>query len=297
MAALSSPDSLLPLAVACKAEQVGVQKSHLDLVSVFLLAVLAGAYIAIGAMFCTTAVAGTAPHLGYGVAKMLGGLAFCIGLILVVVGGAELFTGNALLIMAVVGRRVPVRALAVNWIVVYLGNLVGGVATAWLVYQAGQYQCGDGLIGVTAVKIATAKCDLAFWPALIRGIYCNALVCLAVWLTYSCRTTGDKILAILFPITAFVALEFEHCVANMYFIPVGLFIQQATGVPEGTTLTWYAFAVRNLIPVSLGNIIGGSAFVGLTYWLIYLRPGKHPPESAAALAAEATPGDQAAGKE
>jgi len=285
MPELPTLDSLLPPAVATKAEFVAVQKTHLDTLSIFLLAILAGAFIALGGMFSTAAVTGVSQQLGYGLTKLLGGLAFCLGLILVVVGGAELFTGNNLLIIPVAGRRLLLRHLTQNWLVVYFGNFVGAMATAYLVYLAQWHQAGDWAIGAMALKIANAKCGLDFIPALVRGIYCNALVCLAVWLTYSCRTTGDKILAILFPITAFVALEMEHCVANMYFVPLALFIKSGTagmiwpqGVPAMDNLTWGKFLVDNLIPVTIGNIIGGSGFVGGMYWLVYLRPSRHPPE-------------------
>jgi formate/nitrite transporter len=285
MPELPTLDSLLPPAVATKAEIVAVQKTHLDALSIFLLAILAGAFIALGGMFSTAAVTGASPVLGYGLTRLLGGLAFCLGLILVVVGGAELFTGNNLLIIPVAGRRLLMRHLAQNWLLVYFGNFVGALLTAYLVYLAQWYAAGNGAVGEMALKIANTKCGLEPIPAIVRGIYCNALVCLAVWLTYSCRTTGDKIMAILFPITAFVALEMEHCVANMYFIPFALFVKTGTvgtawaqGLPAYEHLTWGQFLWGNLLPVTIGNVIGGSGFVGGMYWLVYLRPSRHPPE-------------------
>jgi len=190
-----------------------------------MLAILAGAFIALGAVFSTVAITG-AGELPWGVSRVLAGVTFSLGLILVIVAGAELFTGNNLLVMAFVSKRITVTEIARNWTIVYIGNFIGAVATAALMFLSAQYLMADGQLGVTAVRIAEAKCNLSWTAAFIRGIYCNVLVCLAVWLCYSCRGTGEKILAIVFPITAFVAAGFEHSVANMYFIPIGLFIKQ-----------------------------------------------------------------------
>lgn len=275
-----SLDSLLPPAIASKVEDIGVKKANMDGVSMFVLAILAGAFIGFGAIFCTTVVTGIGDKVGFGLSKLLGGLVFSLGLILVIVAGAELFTGNNLLVMAAASGRVPLSKLVRNWIIVYSGNLVGSVLTAYIMFLTAQYTMANGALGATAMGIADGKCGLDFIPALTRGIYCNTLVCLAVWLTFSCRTTGDKILAILFPITAFVACGFEHSVANMYFIPMGLFIKAGASADYWTTvgqtasayanLTWLGF-VRNLVPVTIGNIIGGGVFVGAVYWLVYLR--------------------------
>jgi formate transporter len=273
-------DSHLPPEVAIRAEDIGVRKGNLDFLSMFMLAVLAGAFIALGAIFYTTVVTGITDKVGFGVTKLLGGLAFSLGLILVVVAGAELFTGNNLLVMATASGKLPVSKLAWNWLVLYAGNMVGSVLTALMVFQTLQYMMADGQVGITALKIADAKCALGFGTAMARGIYCNVLVCLAVWLTFSCRTTGDKILAILFPITAFVACGFEHSVANMYFIPIGLLVKglapaqfwvmahQTAG--SFSSLSWLNF-LKNLVPVTLGNILGGTVFVGIIYWVIHLR--------------------------
>jgi len=279
-------DSLLPDAVAQKAENVGVKKGNLDLTSMFMLALLAGAFIAIGAIFCTVTVTGIKPFVGFGITKLLGGLVFCIGLVLVVVAGAELFTGNNLIVMATLSGKLPARKLMVNWGVVFAGNFIGSVLTAYIMYLTLQYK-GAG-IGNTALNIGAAKCNIPFVAAFARGIMCNALVCLAVWLTFSCRTTGDKIMAILFPITAFVAAGFEHCVANMYFVPIALFVKNdaayfdaykanvvATKGSEALAklenLTWGHFLVDNLVPVTLGNIVGGVGFVAVVYWVIFLH--------------------------
>lgn len=275
-----SLDSHLPPQVAARAEDIGVKKGNLDFLSMFMLAVLAGAFIGFGAIFYTTVVTGTSDKVGFGITKLLGGLVFSLGLILVVVAGAELFTGNNLLVMATASGKLPVSKLAWNWLVLYIGNFVGSILTAFIVFQTLQFMMSDGQVGAAALKIADAKCRLDFGTAMTRGIYCNVLVCLAVWLTFSCRTTGDKILAIIFPITAFVACGFEHSVANMYFIPIGLFIKdlapphfwamisQTAG--DYANISWLNF-FRNLLPVTIGNLIGGAAFVGIIYWVIHLR--------------------------
>jgi formate transporter len=283
-------DALLPPAMAVKAEQVGVNKANLEAISTFMLAVLAGAFIALGAVFATTVTAGASGVLPYGVTKLLGGLVFCLGLILVVIAGAELFTGNNLIVMAWASGKVTTAQLLRNWIIVYVGNFVGSIATALLMFLSGQYTFGSSAIGLNILNIADTKANLDFVQAIVLGILCNALVCLAVWLTFSTRTTTDKILAILFPITAFVAAGFEHSVANMYFIPVGLFVK--SGAPAefwsqiGKTaadysgLTWQRFFINNLIPVTIGNIIGGTVMVGVVYWLIYSRQRQNASKNA-----------------
>jgi formate transporter FocA len=271
--------------MASRMEDVGVAKAELRAPTMFALAVLAGAFIATGAIFATTVTTGlAAAGMGFGVVKLLGGLVFCLGLIAVVVAGAELFTGNNLIVMAFASGRVPFSALVRNWIIVYVGNFVGSVLTAAVMLLSKQYTFAGGALGVNALGIANGKCNLGFLQAIALGIMCNALVCLAVWLCASARSTTDKILAIVFPITAFVAAGFEHSVANMYFIPMGLLIKDFAPADfwsaAGTTaanyagLTWGAFLLKNLLPVTIGNIIGGAGFVGLAYWFIYLRPQK-----------------------
>lgn len=271
-------DALLPSEMAEKAESIGVKKAAMPFWTMFALAVLAGAFIALGALFATVTLT-EASALPYGVARLLSGVVFCLGLILVVVGGAELFTGNNLIVMAWASRRVSTWALLRNWVIVYLGNFVGSLGTAALTLLARQYTFDGGAVGETALKIAVAKVSLGFGQALALGVLCNGLVCLAVWLTYSARSVADKILAILFPISAFVAAGFEHSVANMYFIPYALlikhfdpaFIATLAGRVDVTGLTWDAFLVRNLLPVTLGNIIGGAGLVAAVYWFVYLR--------------------------
>ncbi len=257
-------DALTPPEMARRAETVGVTKAGLSVLDTLALAVLAGAFIALGALFSTTFVTGSA-ELPHGVARLLAGLAFSLGLILVVTAGAELFTGNNLIVMAWASRKVSTAALARNWLLVYVGNLAGAVATAVLVHVSGWGSSSDGVAGDLATSIATAKTSIPFGEAVARGILCNALVCLAVWLSYSARTTTDRILAVVPPITAFVAAGFEHSIANMYFVPLGI-LEAGDAAPS-----WASFA-KSLVPVTIGNVIGGAVLVAAVYWLIYLRP-------------------------
>jgi formate/nitrite transporter len=271
-------DALAPAEVARKAESVGVTKAGMDRINVFVLSVLAGAFIALGAIFATTVSAGGG-ELPYGVVRLLAGLVFTLGLILVVVAGAELFTGNNLIVMAWASRRVSTAKLLGNWTLVWIGNFVGAFATALIVYVSGQYELGGGAVGQAVLSIAAAKTSLGFVQAVALGMLCNALVCLAVWLTYGAHTTTDKILAIIPPIAAFVAAGFEHSVANMYFISIGLlvksdeaFVAGLGDAPDLDGLTWGSFLAGNLLPVTIGNVIGGALMVGAVYWLVYLRP-------------------------
>jgi formate transporter len=270
-------DALPPPEMARRAEQGGQAKADLPVAKLFPLAVLAGAFIAMGAAFSTTVTAGTG-DLAYGVVRLLAGLSFSLGLILVIVGGAELFTGNALMIMSWASRRTSTARLLRNWAIVYAGNFVGALAAVLLVYWSRQYTFGHGAVGLQALTIGAAKTSLGFWQAVFLGILCNALVCIAVWLCFSARSTADRVLAIIPPITAFVACGFEHSVANMYFIPMALLIKRdhpwlsaMSGVPDLHTLTWRGFLVDNLVPVTIGNVIGGTLLVGAVYWLAYLR--------------------------
>lgn len=288
-------DALLPAEMATRAEYLGVRKAEMPAFTMFMLSLLAGAFISLGAIFATTIAAGgmsvTAADgvvayttgLPYGVTRLLTGLVFCLGLILVVVGGAELFTGNNLIVMAWASGKVTGRALLRNWVIVYAGNFAASIGTAGLMFFTKQYTFGSDAVGIAALKIAVAKCDLGFMQAIALGIMCNALVCLAVWLTYSARTTIDKIVAIIFPITAFVAAGFEHSVANMYFIPYALLVKGfdpefmakvGEKIPKLELLTWKAFFINNLIPVTIGNIIGGAVLVAAVYWVVFLRVKK-----------------------
>ena len=270
-------DPLLPAEMALRAESIGAAKANLPLLNLVSLGVLAGAFIALGAAFFTTVT--TSTDLGYGPTRLLGGVAFSLGLILVVIAGAELFTGNNLMVMAWAGRRVTTMQLLRAWTVVYAGNLVGAVATAMLVMLSGQWRFADYAVGANAVKIANAKVQLDFAEAFFLGVLCNALVCLAVWLTYSARSNVDKALAVVFPISAFVASGYEHSIANMYFIPLGLLIKSQDAVlaaggldaSQLADLDLMHFLFANLLPVTLGNLVGGGLLVGAIYWFIYRR--------------------------
>jgi formate/nitrite transporter len=277
-------DALPPASVAAKAETVGVAKAHMGILDVFALSVLAGAFIALGAIFATTVSAGGS-ELAYGVVRLLAGVTFSLGLVLVVVAGAELFTGNNLIVMAWASRRVSTARLLGNWAVVWVGNFVGAFATAVIVFVSKQYTFGGGEVGETALTIASTKTGYGFSEAVALGMLCNALVCLAVWLTYGAHTTTDKILAVILPIAAFVAAGFEHSVANMYFISIGLLIESDEAFvasldppPDLSGLTWGSFFADNLLPVTIGNIVGGAVLVGAVYWFVYLR--RRAPEPA-----------------
>ncbi|MCW5829212.1 MAG: formate/nitrite transporter family protein [Deltaproteobacteria bacterium] len=271
-----SLDAYTPAQMAARVEQAGVGKANLDAASLFALAVLAGAFISLGAAFSTVTIAGI--DAGFGITRLLGGLTFCLGLILVVVAGAELFTGNNLIVMAWVSGKVSTGKLLRNWGIVYAGNLAGALATALAMTWARSWLPPADPVGLAALKIAQTKASLPFMQAFVAGVFCNALVCLAVWLCFSARTTTDKILSILFPITAFVALGFEHSIANMYFIPLGIFLASrpalaAASAQAGIQLeavNWSGF-LSNLVPVTAGNILGGALLVGGVYWFIYLR--------------------------
>ena len=270
-------DALLPPQIAEACERVGAAKARMDLVSTLVLAGLAGAFISLGAMLFTVTV--TEAELGFGPTRILGGVAFSLGLVLVVMAGAELFTGNTLIIMAWASRKVSTPLLLRNWGLVYAGNFAGAILTVLLVYASQQWEFNGDQIGATALKVANNKVNLGFGQAVALGVLCNALVTLAVWLALSARSSIDKIVSIVFPITAFVAAGFEHSVANMYFIPMGLLlkeepsVREAAGLSEGalSNLTWGDFLRANLLPVTIGNIIGGALLVGAVYWFVYLR--------------------------
>lgn len=269
-------DSLLPSEMARRAETIGEAKAAMDAVTTFVLAVLAGAFIALGANFATIASTGTGTW-PYGPTRVLVGVVFSLGLILVVVGGAELFTGNNLIVMARASGRITTGELLRNWAIVYVGNLVGSIGTAGLVVAAGQLDLAGGAVGTTATAIAASKLGHTFHSAVRLGILCNVLVCLAVWLSFSARTSVDRVVVVVPPVAAFVAGGFEHCVANMYFVPLVLMARSGLG-PTGAAdperladLSWSSFLVSNLLPVTIGNLIGGALFVGAVYWFVYLR--------------------------
>ncbi|MGE5218711.1 MAG: formate/nitrite transporter family protein [Chloroflexota bacterium] len=257
-------DAHPPKEIARMVEQVGVAKAQTDTVTLIALAVLAGAFISLGALFFTVVV--TDVRLGFGVTRLLGGLSFCLGLVLVVVGGAELFTGNNLLAMAWASGLIGTRDVMRNWFLSYFGNVIGCLATVLFVAWANIAGLGGGAVGETAMQIARGKAGLPLGEAFARGILCNALVCLGVWLAMGGRSVADKILAILFPITAFVAIGFEHSIANWFFLPFGWLLDRQGALS-------FVGIVGNLIAVSAGNVVGGTLLVAGVYWVAYLRSG------------------------
>ena len=255
-------DAYSPKEIARQVENMGVAKAHLKGLTLFTLAVLAGAFISLGAIFFCVVV--TDSSLGFGITRLLGGLSFSLGLILVVVGGAELFTGNNLLAMAWASKLISTRSVIRNWLIAYVGNVIGCLGTVLLVVWADVAGLGGGAVGETASQIATSKAGLSIGEAFARGILCNVLVCLAVWLEMGGHSVTDKVLAVIFPITAFVALGFEHSIANWFFLPYGLILDTQGAVSlQG--------AGSNLAAVTAGNLVGGTLLVAAVYWVAYLR--------------------------
>lgn len=273
-------DARLPREMAARAEQLGAEKTRLDAIRLLVLGILAGAFIGFGAMLATIVTAGTVGVVPYGIVRLLAGVVFSLGLILVIVGGAELFTGNNLMVMAWASGKVSAVEVMRAWAIVYVGNFIGAVATACLTFLARNYELGGGAVGLEALAVAQTKGAQFLLPGFIDGVLGNTLVCLAVWLSYSARSTTDKILVIVPPITGFVAAGFEHSVANMYFLPHGLLIKTwapaafwaAAGVTPATfdAIGWAPMAI-NLVIVTVGNMVGGGVLVGAVYWFIYLR--------------------------
>ncbi|MHC4453398.1 MAG: formate/nitrite transporter family protein, partial [Planctomycetota bacterium] len=247
----------------------------------FLLGVNAGVFIALGAQFATLVISDSGLHAG--LTAVVGAIVFCLGLIMVVVGGAELFTGNCMIFIGYLDKRITTRRIFDHWTISLIGNLVGSLLVVYFVYKAQQFAFYDYMVGGKALLIANKKVNLTFTNAFSKAVLCNAMVCMAVWVCFSARNVADKIMTLVFPIAGFVASGFEHLVANMYFIPMGIFLK---GNPEvvaaaekmaGKTLdlsnlTWKGFIVINQFPVFLGNVFGGVVLAGVAFWFIYLRP-------------------------
>ena len=261
-------DAYAPKEIAERVESVGVAKARLPLLSQIALGILAGGFIGLGALYFTLVTSDGS--LGFAASRLLGGVTFSLGLVLVVVAGAELFTGNNLLVLAWASRRITSGELFGNWLVVYWANFIGALGLVALVYLSNHWQMNGSAVAIQAVKIAAAKATLPFWEAFFKGILCNILVCLAVWLALAGRSVVDKIFAVIFPISAFVAAGFEHSVANMYFIPLGILLKNQVSVGGAENLSWLGLW-SNLVPVTLGNIVGGGVMVALVYYLIYRR--------------------------
>lgn len=271
---------LLPAAMAKVAEDAGVYKATKHPLTTFFLAITAGVFISIAFVFYITATTG-AEALPYGIARLTGGLCFSLGLMLVVVCGADLFTSTVLIVVAKASRRISWRQLACHWLNVYFGNLIGALLFVLLLWLAGEHNVANGAWGLNLLQTADHKMHHTFTEAVCLGILANLMVCLAVWMSYSGRSLLDKMVAMCLPVAMFVASGFEHSIANMFLIPMAMVIRQfatpdfwqATGTSavHFSALTPGNFIVNNLLPVTLGNIIGGGLLVGLTYWVIYLR--------------------------
>lgn len=262
-------DAFSPKEIAARVETIGVAKARLPLIPMLMLSMLAGAFIGLGALYFV--IVKSDPALGFASKQVLGGVTFSLGLILVVVAGAELFTGNNLLAMAWADGKISTPELLRNWLIVCVGNFIGAAGLAVLVFLSRHPEMNNAGIAQEYIKIAAAKVALPFWTAFFKGILCNALVCMAVWMAFAGRSVVDKAVAIVFPISAFVAAGFEHSIANMFFITLAMLLQDfgEFGV-NPKTITWIGF-LHNLAPVILGNIVGGSILVGLVYHLIYRR--------------------------
>ncbi len=270
---------LMPPEMALACEAAGQAKAARDAVALLVLGILAGAFIALGALFMTVVATG-AGELPWGVARLLGGLAFSLGLILVIVGGAELFTGDSLMIVACASKRITIRALLRAWGIVYAGNVAGALATAALVYLSGQHGFAGGQVGKSALAIASAKAALPTVELFFLAVLCNVLVCLAVWMSFGGRSLADKVLVIVPPVAAFVAAGFEHSIANLYLLPYALALKAGAG-PEfwaaiGQTAGDYPMltignSLHNVVVATIGNLVGGSLMVGAVYWFVHLR--------------------------
>lgn len=270
-----------PAAVANAFCTIGQAKTNLSWFKMIILGILAGAYIAFGAELATMVTYDAAQYVGQGIAKFLFGSVFSVGLMLVVIAGAELFTGNNLIVVGTLNGNVTVGKLLNSWFWIYVANFIGSLLLVWLMYATGLWKTGDFGVGAKALAIANGKVNLSWGTAIARGIVCNWLVCLAVWLAVAAKDVPGKILGIYFPIMAFVASGFEHSVANMYFVPMGIMLKSNTSVAAAAGLTdklanlnWGAFLFNNLLPVTIGNIIGGAFFVATLYWFVYLRDAK-----------------------
>ncbi len=267
-------DSLSPAEIEEKAEGLGVTKTSMSFTQSFMLSIMAGAFIAMGAMFFLL-VSGD-PDLPFAIQRVLGGALFSLGLLLVVVCGAELFTGNTMIVMSAASKKISWGAVLKNWVVVFVGNFVGALIIVGLVYLSGMHTMNGGIVGQTMVNVASSKMTPDWLTLFAKGIMCNFLVCLAVWIGYAGKTVADKMLGILLPIAAFVACGFEHCVANMFFLPMGILLSSVGIVPAGldpSILTWSG-ALWNWSATVPGNIVGGALFVGMAYWVAYHKKSK-----------------------
>ncbi len=268
------PDALSPAEIEAKAESLGVSKTSMSFKQSFTLSLMAGAFISMGAMFFSLVVGD--PDLPFAIQRVLGGCLFALGLLLVVVCGAELFTGNTMIVMTAASKKISWAAVLKNWLVVFLGNFIGSLVMVGLVYLSGMPAMDGGLVGQTMVSVASGKMSADWVTLFAKGILCNFLVCLAVWMAYASKTVVDKMFAVLLPIAAFVACGFEHCVANMFFLPMGILLASVGAGPaalDPASVSW-AGALWNWSATVPGNIVGGALFVGMMYWIAFHKKEK-----------------------
>jgi formate transporter len=262
-------DCYTPAEIEKKVEELGVKKVRMPFLPALMLAVVAGGSIGLGGLFFCIVIADTA--LPFAIQRVLGGCVFSLGLSLVVIGGAELFTGNCLIVMAWLSKKISAREVVWNWVQVWVGNLIGALGLVFMVYMAHHADMNNGAIGIAMLKLAVGKITPDFTTIFFKGILCNVLVCLGAWLAYAGRSVSDKVAGVMLPVAAFVAAGFEHCIANMYFLPFAWLLVQTGNVPPGLDVSTITIAgiIHNLIPATLGNIVGGGGFVGFVYWVIY----------------------------
>jgi formate transporter len=260
-------DAFSPKEIANRIEKIGVTKARLPLLPMIMLGILAGAFIGLGAMF--SVIVSSDQAISFGISRILSGLVFSLGLILVVVAGAELFTGNNLIAMSWADGKISGTEVLKNWLIICMSNFIGASALAFIVYLSKHPEMNQHAIATQYLKIAAMKCSIPFFQAFFSGVMCNVLVCLAVWMSQAGRSIIDKVIAIIFPITAFVAAGFEHSIANMYLIPMGILLKSDYHAMTGVEYISWIGMLKNLIPVILGNLLGGSVFVALVYYLIY----------------------------
>ncbi len=259
---MNSPAEIAKLYV-----DIGANKTRMPALKMFVLGIFAGMFIAMGGFGSAVASCGVVPPA---LSRFLSALVFPIGLMMVIIAGGELFTGNCLIILSVMQKRTTWLKMLRNWGIVYLGNLVGSLLVALVVTCSKSTTLYSGALIQAIVNTANTKVHLGFAEAILKGVFCNFMVCLAVWVAFSATDTAGKIMALYLPIFLFVLCGFEHCVANMYFIPAGIFSTYMYDI-QAEGLNWLTFLVRNLLPVTVGNIIGGAGFVGMGYWWAYLH--------------------------
>lgn len=274
-------DAYSPSQIASRIDAIAAVKAKYNTAQTFWMGINAGVYIGLGSQFLTLVISDSTLH--FGLTSIIAGIVFSLGLILVVVGGAELFTGNCLIIIGYVDKRITNKEVFKNWSISFTGNLVGSLMLVWWMYQSHQWEFFHNMVGAKALLIANKKVNLSFEAAFARGVLCNSMVCLAVWLCFSARNVADKIISLVFPVAGFIASGFEHCVANMYFIPMGIVLRRNPDVVTAaekmagktldlSQLNWTGFFINNQFPVILGNIVGGVILVGIAFWFIYQRP-------------------------